>query len=336
VRNLVIANSWQLQIPQPDGCNLIAFVSKIQTLPVNGNQKTIAICGGSENMERTLSKNEAKVILELEWQGKTTVTLDDLQEMIEGSESYARYLAHRLVKKGWLERLRPGLFQLVPASRGREGVPDTNPLAAGAVLVSPYFFSFGTACTHHGLTEQRFSEVYLACQERRQAERIRGIRYVFVHVPERRFFGFAEACVLGAPVQMATLERALLDAIDRPRRSGGIGEVSRIAMRAGPRVSWNILVDLAHRWGSSALVQRLGYLLELHNAPAPESAMVEFFSVIRPHSKIHLASRRRWGTAGKLASPWNVVVNVPREVLSPDGESGRRRVVFGARREKNR
>ncbi|MFQ5743605.1 MAG: hypothetical protein ACE5HV_08450 [Acidobacteriota bacterium] len=45
---------------------------------------------------------------------------------------------------------------------------DTNPLAAGAVLVSPYFYSFGTACTHHGLSEQVFSEVYLACQEPRR------------------------------------------------------------------------------------------------------------------------------------------------------------------------
>jgi hypothetical protein len=35
-------------------------------------------------------------------------------------------------------------------------VADTNPLAAGAVLVRPYFFSFGTACTYHGLTDQVF------------------------------------------------------------------------------------------------------------------------------------------------------------------------------------
>ncbi len=286
-------------------------------------------------MERTLSKNEAKIILDLEWQGKATVTLADLHKMLDGSEGYARYLAHRLVKKGWLERLRPGLFLLVPASRGRDGVADTNPLVAGAVLVSPYFFSFGTACTHHGLTEQRFSEIYLACRERRVGESIRGIRYVFVHVPEQQFFGFAEAHALGAPVQMATLERALLDAIARPRQSGGIGEISHIAMRAAPRISWDALVELARRWGSSALVQRLGYLLDLHGATMPEATRAELLAIIRPHSKIHLGSRRRWGTSGKLASPWNVVVNVPREVLFARGGTGRRRVVLGTR-EKNR
>ena len=122
----------------------------------------------------------------------------------------------------------------------------------------------------------------------------------------------------------------MLDAIDHPRHSGGIGEVSRIAMRAALRVSWDALIELAHRWGSSALIQRLGFLLELHHAVIPDSIRAEILSVIRPRSKIHLGSRRRWGTTGKLVTPWNVVVNVPREVLIPDGESGRRRVVLGA------
>ncbi len=114
------------------------------------------------------------------------------------------------------------LFQLVPANRGREGVADTNPLAAGAVLVSPYFYSFGAACTHHGFTDQVFSEAYLACQVDRRPKMIRGKRYVFVRIPEQRFFGFEELTVLGHAVQMATTERTLLDAPDRPRYAGGI------------------------------------------------------------------------------------------------------------------
>lgn len=271
----------------------------------------------TETLERTLSQNEAKVILDLEWRGQKTITLAGLREALGASESYARYVAHRLVKKGWLERLRPGLYRLVPAARGREGVADTNPLAAGAVLVSPYFFSFGTACTHHGLTEQAFAEVYIACQERRRPEMVRGTRYVFVHVAAARFFGFDEATALGEPVQMATLERALLDAIDRPRYSGGIGEVSGIAARAAARVSWDELLELARRWRSSALAQRLGYFLELHRAEVPASARSALLELVRPQSKIQLGSRRRWGTTGKLVRPWNVVENVPGEVLLP-------------------
>jgi predicted transcriptional regulator of viral defense system len=275
-------------------------------------------------MERTLSQNEAKVVLDLEWRNQKTVTLAELRAALGASESYARKLAHGLVKKGWLERLRPGLFQLVPADRGREGVADTNPLAAGAVLVSPYFYSFGTACTHHGLTEQVFSEVYLACQAERRSETIRDKRYVFVHVAEQRFFGFEEISVLGHAVQMATTERALLDAIDRPRYAGGIGEVSRIAARAAGRVSWDAVLGVARGWGSSALVQRLGYLLDLHSIDVPTEVREALLELVRPHSKIQIGPRRRWGTSGRLVQPWNVVENVPHDVLLPADTPGRR------------
>ena len=271
-------------------------------------------------IERTLSGNEAKVILELEWLGQKTVTLADLRRTLGASDGYARFVAHSLVKKGWLERLRPGLFQLIPAERGREGVADTNPLAAGAALITPYFFSFGTACTHHRLTEQVFAEVYLAVQQRRPPRMIRGKRYIFAYVSERRFFGFKEVSVLGVPVQMAVVERALLDAIDRPRYAGGIAEVSRIAAKSIAKISWDLLFELVNKWGSSALAQRLGYLFDLHQAEMPPDVRRDLLKLLRPQSKIQFGSRRRWGTTGKLIRPWNVVENVPRELLILESE----------------
>lgn len=279
-------------------------------------------------MERTLSQSEAKVVLELEWRDQKTVTLAELREALGASDGYARKFAHGLVRKGWLERLRPALFQFVPAERGREGVGDTHPLTAGAVLANPYFFSFGTACTHHGLTEQAFAEVYVACQQHRRPETIRGKRYVFAYVAEERFFGFAATNVLGQAVQMATIERALLDAIDRPRHAGGIGEVSRIAARAASRLSWVVLLALLRRWRSPALAQRVGYFLDLHSIDLPDEARGALLELVLPHSKIQLGSRRKWGTSGKLVRPWNVVENVPRDVLLPKEEKPRRRVVF--------
>lgn len=282
-------------------------------------------------MERTLSENEAKVVLDLEWRGQKTVTLADVRASLDATDEYARYVAHRLVKKGWLERLRPGLFQLVPAERGREGVADTHPLTAGAVLVAPYFFSFGTACTHHRLTEQVFSEVYIACRVRRRPGTIRGKRYIFVQLPEGKYFGHEETSVLGHVVRMATLERALLDALDRPRYAGGIGEVSRMVGRGSERLSWDRLLDFVGRWEQSSIVQRLGYLLDVHDVEVPSVARDRLLALVSPTSKVHLGARGKWGIAGRLVRPWNVVANVPPEVLREPGERGRRRVSFNTR-----
>jgi predicted transcriptional regulator of viral defense system len=279
-------------------------------------------------MDRSLSKNEAKVVLDLEWHDQKTVTLEDLRTALSASEAYARYMAHRLVRKGWLERLRPGLFQLIPAHRGREAVADTNPLLAGAALARPYFFSFGTACTHHGLTEQVFAEVYLACCERRRPEKIRGARYVFAYVGEQRFFGFEETSVLGAAVQMATPERALMDALDRPHYAAGVGEVSRMVARSLPKLAPDKLVEMLERWGESALAQRLGYLADLHGVECSPTLRAELDRLVRPGSKILLGPRRRWGTSGTLARRWNIIENVPRNILVETGLERRRRVTF--------
>jgi predicted transcriptional regulator of viral defense system len=282
--------------------------------------------------ERTLSKNESRVILDFEWRGQRTVTLTDLRTILGCSETYARYLAHQLVRKGWLERLRPGLFRLIPAERGREGIGDTNPLTAGAALVHPYFFSFGTACTHYGFTEQVFTEIYIACRRRLRPRMLRNMRYVFVDLREDRFFGFAEANVLSETVQMATRERAILDAIERPRLAGGLGEVSRMVSRSVAKLSWSELLDLLCRWGESALVQRLGYLLDLHQIDLPAEHRYALMSLVRSGSKVHLGPRGKWGASGKLVGPWNVVENVPREVLIEKGEQKRRRVTFESSR----
>jgi len=282
-------------------------------------------------MERTLSQNESKVVLDLEWRSQKTVTLNEIQKALACSDGYARFMAHQLVKKGWLDRLRPGLYQLVPAERGREGVADTNPLAAGSVLVSPYFFSFGTACTYYGMTEQVFSEVYLVTRARRKSQLVRGKRYVFVPVAEEEFFGFTELKVLGATVQMATAERALVDALDRPRYAGGIGEVSRIVARAIRRVAWDALLDCLRRFGESSLVQRLGYLMELNRAEVQQEKLAALRGLVRQGSKIPLGPQAKWGLHGPLSRSWNIIENVPREVLLESDSQPKKRMTFAKR-----
>ncbi len=120
----------------------------------------------------------------------------------------------------------------------------------------------------------------------------------------------------------------MLDAIDRPRHAGGIGEVSQIVARAATKVSWDALLELSRRWSSSALVQRLGYFLDLHQADVPDDVRTSLLALVRPHSKIQLGSRRKWGSTGKLVRPWNVVQNVPRDVLISKEDKPRRRLVF--------
>jgi predicted transcriptional regulator of viral defense system len=150
---------------------------------------------------------------------------------------------------------------------------------------------------------------------------VRGKRYLLVHVPQQRFFGFEEVKVLGATAAMATPERALLDAFDRPRYAGGIGEVSGMVRKAARRLAWDRLLEYLKRWDESAIVQRLGYLLDHHGVALPAKLKKPLRALVRPDAKAYLGSRSKWGISGQLDTAWNIIANVPRDVLVERGST---------------
>ena len=63
---------------------------------------------------RSLSQTEAKVILALEAEGREIVSLTEIRKRTGASPGFARKLAHELVRKGWLQRVRQGTYLLEP------------------------------------------------------------------------------------------------------------------------------------------------------------------------------------------------------------------------------
>ena len=266
-------------------------------------------------MARTLSKNESRLILQLEWDEERILSLDDICRLLDATPGYARYVAHRLVDKGWLERLNRGHFRFIPADRGPQGIPDSNPFIVSSVLPENHFFSYGTACSHYGFTKQLFAEFYAANLKYSKRLTIRGTDYVLTKISEQQFFGFERTKVLSEPVVMATKERALLDALDRPQYAGGLGEVSLIVRDVVHAVSWKKVLEYLKRLSNSALIQRLGYLIELHSTEPSGSQLAELKKLMRPKSIVFLGPRRRWDKRGKVNPTWNIVENVPLKVL---------------------
>lgn len=263
---------------------------------------------------RTLSDLESRLIMELEWQEKKLITLQDMMDILGCSYAHARKLAHRLKKKRWLDRLEPGKYQFIPAGRGSEAIPDMNPLLAGSVLITPYYYSYATANHFHGFTPQVPATVYIATTKTKRPTEIRGVEYRFVSLKASKFFGYRETEVYTAQVVMAELEKAVVDSLDRMAYAGGIVEVARIVHSGRDRVDLEKLADYALRMGSKALVQRLGYLLESLGDCLPAWLEDKLLTGIGK-SKTYLGPASRWRTGGDYDSKWQVVVNVPPQQL---------------------
>ena len=269
------------------------------------------------NIIRTLSPLESKVVLPLEWCEQPIISRTEIAHALNGSAQRADRVIRSLLAKNWLERLSRGRYLLIPASRGPEGVRDSNMLAIGRHLVEPYYFAYATAAAHYRFTSQSRTTVWIATTKQVPDRTIRDTRFRFIDLIKRKFFGYESTAVFNEQVNLSDREKTVIDCVDRPDLAGGIGEVARIIARAARELDWDILCKHATEFNSVTMVQRLGYLARRARVEIPSDRLRHLHSLLRKNSRSFLASTRRWGSTGHYDREWQVIVNVPdREILS--------------------
>lgn len=102
---------------------------------------------------------------------------------------------------------------------------------------------------------------------------------------------------------------------------GGIEEVSEVFQAGLRQVDIEKLTEYAFRMGSKALIQRLGFFLDLNKVPTPKKLEQQMLNSIKS-SRLYLAPLERWNKKGEFNSRWNLIVNIPLERLA-GGEKAR-------------
>jgi predicted transcriptional regulator of viral defense system len=270
---------------------------------------------------RSLSPQESKLILHLEWEKQPVVTIEQAMTILGCSNDHARQVLHRLARRRWLARITPGKYELIPAERGQHAFPDTNPLFIGSTLVRPYYFSFATAAFFHGLSTQAAATVYIAttARKRQRLLTVRGKEYRLVLQAAHKFFGAVEVDAYGSRVMMADQEKTIVDSLDRPAYSGDVPEIAAMLWRGQGQLDWERLSDYALRVKSQALVQRLGRLADRLRLSLPTAARERLLSGVGK-STPYLGRPKRWKTGGEYDAVWRIVDNVPHQELWADIE----------------
>jgi len=265
-----------------------------------------------------LSPEEARLVAAWEAERKTTVRAADVQHILNCTLNYAYFLLHKLERKQWLERIRTGLYQFIPAGYGyTERIPPANAFIIGAALVKPYYFSYYTANSHHGFTTQMPLTLFIATTKKKFEVEWAGNVFKFVTLSKLKFFGYGPEKVFDFEVNMADREKSLVDSFDKPHYAGGIEQLARITWRGLRSVDETKLVDYALRMNSHALVQRLGFIIDFLTSeelvdPIPDELRGALLRNVG-RATIYLDSRRPRG--GEFSKDWRIVNNVPREQL---------------------
>lgn len=234
----------------------------------------------SQSIRRGLSTRESRLLSRLAGAGHQIISIDDIVTTLEIPPDTAREIASRLTEKGWLERLFPGTYLIVPLSAGEAGVYTTHEYLIASHVAEPMYIGYYSALSHHGLTEQVPRTVYVVTPTRAQSRDVHGVPYRVTTVVERKFFGFEPTSIEGMTVQVSDLEKTLVDCADHPEFCGGLRELATAMHTADERgCDWGTVGEYLERLDNGAATKRIVYLADQLGIDLPtREALVASFT----------------------------------------------------------
>lgn len=229
-------------------------------------------------------------------------------------------MVHRMASKGLLIPVASGSYLIAPATGGRrleQAAPIQLALHARLSPYAEYFISYFSGLIEHRLTDLDESALYTAIRGGSlRAVKVAGRRVVLARITtERKWFG-VEPVTIGdsrrAPHYFrATLERTLLDTLDRPKLCGSPEIVVRAWERAAREKHLDApkLVADAPRMGYS-VTRRAGFwLTQLERDRMAARLRKDLGNMSVP---VPLDASKHYGEGTwPVDRQWGVVVNVP-------------------------
>ncbi len=212
-----------------------------------------------------LGKKSSRLLSELAENNKTIFTVDDTVKILKEKKSSVTKLLHDLTRNKWLFRISRGKYLILPLEAGVKPEFTEHEFIIASQLINPYYISYWSALNYYGFTEQVSKTVFVATTKRKREMNLLGLKIKFVTIKENKFFGFKKILVNNRPVNIAEREKVIIDCLDLPRNCGGITEVIKAIDSAREELDFKKLEDFAKKMKNYAIINRLGYILELLN-----------------------------------------------------------------------
>ena len=177
----------------------------------------------------------------------------------------AKLLA-RWAEKGWLSRVRRGLYIPVPLESPTADIPLEDAWIIADKLYETCYIGGWSAAEYWDLTEQIFrTVVVLTTQRPRQRKQsIKGTEFLLKSVSEKTMFGLKPVWRGSVKVNVSDPTRTVLDMLGDPKLGGGLRSTVDMFKNyiASENKDIDLLIEYADQLGNGAVFKRLGFLLE--------------------------------------------------------------------------
>lgn len=197
---------------------------------------------------------------------KGPLTIDLVEKTLGIGRSSASWLLSNWARKGWLVRLKRGVYAPVPMGSRTADIPLEDPWAVVPSMFAPCYIGGWSAAEHWGMTEQLFRTIIVVSSKpvRDRKPVIQGTTFWIRTVKPELLFGTTSIWRGSVRVDVSTPTRTMLDLLDDPTFGGGMRSVSDMfrAYLDSDERDLNELVEMAERLGNRTVYKRFGFLLE--------------------------------------------------------------------------
>jgi predicted transcriptional regulator of viral defense system len=215
-----------------------------------------------------IGKKERIFLSELLRSTKNIIVVKQAAEIWQISEVQAAKRLAYLKKKGWLERVRQGVYIPVPLDSLTSAVVPEEPFAIAAELFAPCYIGGMNAANYWDLTEQLFRTITVMTERPVQNRKpiIAGTEFLIHTLKPRYFYGLKTIWLSDIKVKISDPSRTLVDMLMFPEYCGGIRFIADVLNNYFHSQMKDIdkLVNYLKQGKNGAALKRLGFLLELN------------------------------------------------------------------------
>lgn len=208
----------------------------------------------------SLSPTEQKIYSEL--YSERVITTEDVKGII--GHKAPDYITN-LREKGYIKKIRKGLYAIVPPNMIGEDIKPDKFLIADKVK-DDHYISHHSALEIHGLAQTIHNRVYITSTTPSRSFRYEDIEYKFITT--KHFFGFEEKSRLNSTITVSDREKTIIDCIRNIKYAGGLEELIK-SLEGVPNLDWDKLLNYLGKIDENSLYQKTGFILDELNTQFP-------------------------------------------------------------------
>lgn len=204
-----------------------------------------------------------------------TISVAETAKILDLPKERAAQILARWAAKGWVSRVKGGVYIPVPLESPTGDIPLEDPWVIAEKLFRPCYIGGWSAAERWGLTEQIFRTVIVLTTQRPRNRKptINGTDFLLHTIPKDAMFGLKPIWQGKIKIFVSDPTRTILDFLVDPQMGGGIRTTTDMLKEylKSEHKNLPLLIDYATQLHNSAAFKRLGFLLEQY---APEESAI--------------------------------------------------------------